>query len=113
MFGFSEDELATVLEAFPAMAAYTIPSGTYAGHDYDMPTVALWNFAIASENMPETLAYEITKLVMENNDRMVQIHSAASETLSVNWDKNSFMTYHPGAVRYFEEIGVTIPDNLR
>jgi TRAP transporter TAXI family solute receptor len=113
MFGFSEDELPKVLEAFPAMAPLTIPAGTYAGHDYDQPTVALWNFAIAHADMPDSLAYEITKLAMENPDRMVQIHAAASETLRENWDKNTFMPYHPGAVQYFEEAGITIPDNLK
>jgi TRAP-type uncharacterized transport system substrate-binding protein len=50
---------------------------------------------------------------MGNPERMVQIHAAASETLVENWDKNTFMPFHPGAVRYFEEIGITIPDNLR
>jgi TRAP transporter TAXI family solute receptor len=113
MFGFNEAELAKVLEAYPAMAPLTIPAGTYAGHDYDQPTVALWNFAIAHQDMPESLAYEITKLAMGNPERMVQIHAAASETLVENWDKNTFMPFHPGAVRYFEEIGITIPDNLR
>jgi uncharacterized protein len=113
MFGFSEAELPKILEAFPAMAPLTIPAGTYAGHDYDQPTVALWNFAIAHQDMPETLAYEITKLAMENPDRMVQIHAAASETLLENWDKNTFMPYHPGAVRYFTEKGIAIPDNLK
>jgi uncharacterized protein len=113
MFGLSEAELPKVLEAFPAMAPLTIPAGTYAGHDYDQPTVALWNFAIAHQDMPESLAYEITKLAMENPDRMVQIHAAASETLVKNWDKNTFMPYHPGAVRYFTEKGITIPDSLK
>jgi uncharacterized protein len=113
MFGFSEEELPQVLEAYPAMAPLTIPAGTYAGHDYDQPTVALWNFAIAHQDMPDSLAYEITKLAMENPDRMVQIHAAASETLAENWDKNTFMPFHPGAVQYFEETGVTIPDDLK
>jgi TRAP transporter TAXI family solute receptor len=113
MFGFTEEELPKILEAYPAMAPLTIPAGTYAGHDYDQPTVALWNFAIAHQDMPESLAYEITKLAMENPDRMVQIHAAASETLRENWDKNTFMPFHPGAVRYFEEAGITIPDNLK
>lgn len=113
MFGFTEEELGKVLEAYPAMAPLTIPAGTYAGHDYDQNTVALWNFAIAHQDMPESLAYEITKLAMENPDRMVQIHAAAKETLLANWDKNTFMPFHPGAVRYYEEKGIAIPDNLK
>jgi uncharacterized protein len=113
MFGFNEEEHATILENHPSVSSLTIPAGTYAGHDYDQTTVAMWNFAVAHADMPESLAYEITKLAMENNERMVQIHAAAVETLPEHWDKNSFLPYHPGAVRYFEEAGITIPDNLR
>lgn len=113
MFGFNDEELPKILAAFPAMAPLTIPSGTYAGHDYDQNTVALWNFAIAREDVPESLAYEITKLAMENPDRMVQIHAAASETRLENWDKNTFLPFHPGAVRYFTEKGIAIPDTLK
>ncbi|GIL01905.1 MAG: hypothetical protein BroJett030_18040 [Alphaproteobacteria bacterium] len=113
MFGFTPEEQAKVLEAYPAMAPYTIAAGTYQGHDYDQPTVALWNFAIAHKSVPESLAYEITKLVLENHDRMVQIHAAASETLLENWDKNTFMPFHPGAVRYLEEKGLAVPDKLK
>ncbi len=113
MFGFNDEELATIREAHPEVSPLTIPAGTYSGHDYDQNTVAMWNFAVAHSDMPESLAYEITKLAMDNNERMVQIHSAAVETLQENWDKNGFLPYHPGAVRYFEENGITIPDNLR
>lgn len=113
MFGFTPEEQAKVLAAFPAMASFTIPSGTYSGHDYDQNTVALWNFAIAHKDMPESLAYEITKLALDNNDRMKQIHATAAETLASNWDKNTFMPFHPGAVKYYAEKGITIPDTLK
>lgn len=113
MFGFTPEEQAKVLAAFPAMAPLTIPSGTYAGHDYDQPTVALWNFAVAHKDMPDTLAYEISKLALDNPERMVQIHAAAKETLLENWDKNTFMPFHPGTVKYLEEKGVSVPDALK
>ncbi len=113
MFGFTQDELATILEAHPAVSELTIPAGTYTGHDYDQLTGAMWNFAIANASMPESLAYEITKLVMENNDRMMEIHRAASETILENVGNNTFLPFHPGAVRYYEEQGIEIPENLR
>lgn len=113
MFGFTEEERARVLQDHPAFAPFTIPAGTYQGHDYDQETVALWNFAVAHAGLPEGLAYEVTKLVLENNERMRQIHATASETVLENWDKNTFMPYHPGAVRYLEEQGITVPDNLK
>ena len=93
--------------------ALTIPAGTYPGHDYPQNTVAMWNFAVAHADMPDSLAYEIVKLVMENNDRMRQIHASAADTVLENVDKNGFLPFHPGAVRYYEEKGLVIRDELK
>ncbi|AXQ95890.1 TAXI family TRAP transporter solute-binding subunit [Cereibacter azotoformans] len=113
IFGFSDEERTKILEQMPELAAFDVPGGLYQGFPDPQGTVALWNFAVAHADMPETLAYEITKLVMENNPRMVQIHATAAETVPENVDKNSFLPYHPGAVRYFDEAGIEIPAELR
>ena len=63
-----------------AMADFTIPANTYEDQPEDLQTVSLWNFAIAHADMPESLAYEITALAMENHDRMMTNHAAARET---------------------------------
>ena len=112
-FGFTPEEHEQVLEAFPEVSAFTIPAGTYSVQEEDQASVAMWNYAIAHQDMPESLAYEITKTVLENNERMMQIHAAAAATLAENWDNNSFLPFHPGAVRYYEEIGIEIPEDLR
>jgi TRAP transporter TAXI family solute receptor len=112
IFGFSEEQRTKIISEMPELAAFDVPGGLYQGFPDEGPTVALWNFAVAHEDMPETLAYEITKLVMENNPRMVQIHATAAETLPENTDKNTFLPYHPGAKRYFEETGVKLPEGL-
>lgn len=109
----SDANVATFLDAVPSMLPFTIPAGTYNGQDSDLKTVSMWNFAVANTEMPETMAYEITKLVLEDNARMMQIHASAEETLAKNWDKNNFMPFHPGAVRYYQEIGISIPEELR
>ena len=113
-FGFTEAELATILAAHPEVAAFTIPAGTYSVQTEDQQSVAMWNYAIANVSMPESLAYEITKLVLENNERMVQIHAAAAATLIENAvPNNGFLPFHPGALRYLTEQGIEVPENLR
>jgi uncharacterized protein len=58
------------------------------------------------------LAYQLVKAVFQNQPRLVKAHPAASETLPQNVDKNNFLPFHPGAVRYYREIGISIPDSL-
>jgi TRAP-type uncharacterized transport system substrate-binding protein len=48
----------------------------------------------------------------QNQPRLVKAHPAASETLPQNVDKNTFLPFHPGAVRYYREIGISIPKSL-
>ena len=112
-FAFSDEEYAAVLEAFPEVSPFTIPAGTYTVQTEDQNSVAMWNFAVVHSDMPDSLAYEITRLVMENNERMVQIHAAARATLPENFVNNSFLPFHPGAVRWFEENGFEIDPDLQ
>jgi TRAP transporter TAXI family solute receptor len=105
----SEDELATILEAVPAMSPFTIPANTYEDQPEDLQSVSLWNFAIANASMPDTLAYAITALAMENHERMVQSHAAANDTLPENVGANTVIPFHPGAAQWFEENGFEVP----
>jgi uncharacterized protein len=107
------ETLAKMKELAPAMQEFTIPANTYEDQPEPLQTVSLWNFAIAHQDMPESLAYEITKLAMENHDRMVQNHAAAKETLAENVLNNTVVPFHPGAVKWFEENGYEIPADLK
>lgn len=113
IFSFTEEEMAQFLGDFPELSPASIPASVYSSLDEDLTAVSIWNFAITHKDMPESLVYEVTKTVMENNDRMVQIHGAASETVAENFEFNTFLPWHPGAVRWFEENGYDIPEDLR
>jgi uncharacterized protein len=112
-FAFSAEEHAKILAAFPEVSNFTIPANTYRSQTDDQNSVAMWNFAVAHRELPESLAYEITRLVMDNNERMVQIHAAARATLVENVGNNGFLPFHAGALRYYDENGVSISADLR
>ncbi|MCE8012849.1 TAXI family TRAP transporter solute-binding subunit [Halomonas daqingensis] len=113
IFSFSEEEMEVFLEDFPEFSPATIPASAYSSLDEDTSAISLWNFAITHKDMPESLVYEVTKAVMENHERMVQVHGSASETVPENFVENTFIPWHPGAVRWFEENGYDIPEELR
>lgn len=104
---FTEEELATVQANFP-VAEFTIPASTYQTLQSDARAVSMWNFSIANCDMPESLVYEMTKLTMENNDRMVEIHQSARSTVPENYVHNNVLPWHPGAARWFNENGYEI-----
>jgi len=111
-FGMTEAEVAKVLETQP-VSAFTIPAGTYPSMTEDHASVSMWNFAIGHADLPESFVYAVVDAVMSQNAKMVEIHKAAVETLPENFDKNSIIPWHPGAVRWFEENGYDIPDDLK
>jgi TRAP transporter TAXI family solute receptor len=111
-FSFSRDQIATLKQKMPELSDSVIPKGTYRTLTEDQPTVGVFNFAIAHKDVDNDVVYGIVKAVMENNPRMVQGHAAAKETLPQNVNKNTFLPFHPGAVKYFREKGIQIPANL-
>lgn len=80
--------------------------------DKDYATVGVYNFAIARADVPDDLIYQVVKAVHENQPRLVKAHSTAKETVPQNVVKNTFLPFHPGAIRYYREIGIKIPDML-
>lgn len=111
-FSFTKDEIAALQKRFPELAPTVIPKGTYKTLKEDQPTVGVFNFAIVHKDLPDDLVYEIVKAVMENHARMKQGHAAAAETVPANAVKNTFLPWHPGAAKYFQEKGIQIPERL-
>jgi len=109
---FTEEEQAQLLDTFP-VSAFEIAASTYSTLEDDARSVSMWNFAIANCDLPESFVNAAVDVVMSDNERMVNIHSAARSTTPDNWDKNTVMKWHPGAARWFEEnAGADIPDDM-
>ena len=108
----SPEQIETIRKAMPEFSPSKVAAGTYRLLEKDYVTIGMFNFAIGRDDLPEELVYQLVKAVFENQPRLVKAHPAASETLPQNVDKNTFLPFHPGAVRYYREIGIKIPDAL-
>lgn len=83
-----------------------IPAGTYAGIDEDIPTAAVGNMLISHEGVSEETAYQMTKLMFENVDRMRSSHGAAEGISPETALDGISIPLHPGAERYYREVGL-------
>lgn len=108
-----EQEVEQILEGYGGYTEHTIPGGTYPGVEDDVTTIATWNALVAPAGMDEEQAYEITKAIFENVDQLVSAYAPAEEYVVPESVENSPVPLHPGAVRYYEEVGVEIPDELK
>ena len=106
------DEIKKLKAAMPELSDSVIPKGTYKQLTEDHKTVGLYNFAIANKDVADDLVYAVVKAVLENNPQMIKGHAASKETLVQNWNRNGFLPFHPGAIRYFKEKGINVPKHL-
>lgn len=111
-FTFTGAEIAQLKKDIPELSDSIVPKGTYKSLKEDHKTVGVYNFFIVHKDFDADMAYKITKAVLESNAELVKGHAAGVETVIKNWDKNTFLPFHPGAVKYFAEKGIKIPDKL-
>jgi TRAP-type uncharacterized transport system substrate-binding protein len=60
-----------------------IPKGTYPGVDHDVSAVAAETLFVAHELMPEDIAYEITKVLLERSRELASVSGVAREITPV------------------------------
>ena len=89
----------------PAYQHGVIPASTYEGQTTDVSTVAIQNLLVTQSSVSDDLAYQMTKLMFEHLDRLGNAHSAAKAISLDNATKNLPMPLHPGAERYYKEVG--------
>ncbi|WLD59313.1 TAXI family TRAP transporter solute-binding subunit [Salinispirillum sp. LH 10-3-1] len=97
----------------PVFAPYVLRAGLYEGVTSPTQSVSIPNVLTVNPAMSEELAYQLTKLLFEEVEYLRAIHPAANDT-TVEFSLTSTpIPMHPGALRYYEEIGAVIPDRLR
>jgi len=86
-----------------------ILANAYPGETQTTTNIDVWNLLVVPENSDEKLVYEIVKTLFEKKDELVRVHKdAAFLDLANQASGASPIAFHPGAVRYFKEKGITV-----
>ncbi len=83
-----------------------IPAGTYPGQEEDVLTVGIKTLLIVRQDLPEEVAYFLTKSVYENKAFYETIHDSYKKVNVNDFPKDLVVPLHAGARRYYEEIGL-------
>ncbi len=109
----SDEEIANAIEAEPTFAPYTLRADMYEGMTDPVQTISTPNVVVVHEDMDEELVYNIVKAMYENVEELIAIHPAANDTTPEFSIASTPIPFHPGALRYLEEIGMTVQDHQR
>lgn len=93
-------------ELGPAFHKAVIPAGTYRGQDQDVAAPAMLTELAALADLPDEVAYQVTKTLLDNPEELKAVHSAGKEWNMKNTLQAPPAPFHSGAIKYFKEKGV-------
>lgn len=109
---FTDEQMKEADGGLNLWTRYVIPAGTYPNQEKDINTIAQPNFLAVRADLDDEAVYLITKTIYENLPFLNAIHKATS-VMSVEKAMAGLpMPLHPGALKYYQEAGLTIPKHL-
>ncbi len=113
VLGLDADQTAAVREKLPELSIVDMPGGEMENSG----PYTTWGFMIgvsARPDLPDDVAYDIVKAVMEDSiEQATAFPNVKGQNLAELTLQYATSKLHPGAIRYFEETGLTVPDHLK
>ena len=109
----TDDEIAKITQKWPNLRKFQVRAKLYPGQNDPFTTVATLagNAIAAHKDMPAEAVYEVVKSYWKNFKTIAKqfpgVSGASPESVLA-----SEITLHPGAIKYYQEIGLKIPPEL-
>lgn len=112
LLSLTQEQQKKILALDPLSDPVTIPAGTYKGQTQDVFTVGTPVGAFATDAMDDETAYFITRTFWEWKDRLAA-EKPWWQGVTPDLIEQMGTTLHPGALKYYEEVGVKVPAGMR
>ena len=96
-----------LIKKYPFYAKQTVPAGTYKGSDKDVPTVSVMAMLSARADLEDDIVYGLLKAMYSDLDQLKQAHAKFESIDAKTGLVGMSIPLHPGAEKYFKEIGVS------
>ena len=108
VFGLTKSEVELMLKRFPYLATADVSPGIYKGQTDPISSVAAWNIIIAHKDLPDNVAYTLSRAILSSSDIVIATKGSGASTRPENANKNRVVPYHIGAVRYLKQSGFDV-----
>ncbi len=96
-------EIERIVEKYPYFMGDIIPAGIYDHQEEDIGVITVNNLLVVRADMDQELAYQMTRALFENRQRLVEVHDIARR-ITLETARNTSIEIHPGALQYFMEM---------
>ncbi|MFK7865109.1 MAG: TAXI family TRAP transporter solute-binding subunit [Pseudohongiellaceae bacterium] len=112
ILNWTQETLDKLNAKYPLWGWYDFPPGTYPNQTELIRTIGSPNVLVTRSDIPEEVVYNVTKVIWENLATLQEIHGATKDmSLDIAVDGLG-APLHPGAVRFYREVGLDIPARL-
>jgi hypothetical protein len=94
------------MEILPGTGIATLKAGTYKSVTQDVRVPYVVNQMVTSAKVPEELIYKVTKLMNERHQEFHGLFPGANEIQPKSALEYNRIPIHPGAERYYREVGL-------
>lgn len=99
----SGEAVEKVTKQYPFYTKVTIPGKTYPGQDKEVTALAVQSMLVVTDKMDAQMAYDITKAIYGNLDRIQAAHSVGKMITKASAKNGLSIPLHPGAEKFFKE----------
>jgi uncharacterized protein len=109
----TDEQIARILQRWPDLARFVIGPNLYAGQTEPITTIAdVGTVEAAHKDMPAEAVYEFTKSYWKNFKTICkQYPSVCAPSPEASLTAGT-IPLHPGAMKYYQEIGLKIPERF-
>jgi TRAP transporter TAXI family solute receptor len=99
------EHAATLIGKYPFYTRFPISGGSYKGQSADVMTVAVKATFIVASDLSDDTVYSLTKTLFESKAQIEAAHDKGKELSPAYAVEGISVPFHPGAEKYFKEIG--------
>ncbi|MBU1208433.1 MAG: TAXI family TRAP transporter solute-binding subunit [Proteobacteria bacterium] len=105
LLSMPDDKIKAVQKLNAGYVRRFIAKGTYQGVDYDVHGFGFFTHLIVSSKLPDDLVYKMTKTMVTNIPRFGNVVKSMKGLTAEDLAVDIGVPFHPGALKYFKEIG--------
>lgn len=106
LISLEQDKIDQLVDNHRGYSPITIQAGTYEWLEEDVPTVNAPVMMVTNSEVSEEVVYQVAKALFESHETLVDVHPVMGEFTAENASAHPPVPIHPGALRYYREVGV-------